>query len=584
MLIGGNSIGKSTICEALDLLVGPDRLSRNSPVDEHDFHGRRYMDGDGNSIPIELECVLTDLSTDLEREFRNHLEFWNDETKSLLTETGGVEEVDQEHVSSALRVCFTGQYDREEDEFTARTYFASPPHDLVEDHTFVTRRDKRRFGYIYLRALRTGSRALSLERGSLLDIVLRLNEADRSEMWEKTLQSLEHLDPPIHKIPQLESILDVVHSRVQNFITLSQGDSPLELFPTALTRESLRKAITLFGSSELSDTSIPYWRLGSGVVNAMVFSLLTFIAEMKDNVMFAMEEPEISIPPHTQRRIIRYLRDKMEQVIVTTHSPFVLEQFDPNNVIRLDRSTDHELTGTSLNITGIKAKKYIGGLRSQYAEAMLGKGVLCVEGISDKGVLEAASAVMEANSTDDLPYGSLDLSGVTIIHCDGDGELVKHGEFFDGLGLNTYALYDHSENDDLKTQIERMFNYAVELEYKGIEKLLAEELHEEILREFLEDATELASYPNNPAVRYSEDQEEDQVREICFKVLKARKGEGYAQALVECCESEADLPDTLISLLEHIHDDLPAQIGLLEDEEETDEEETDEDAFPDGDE
>jgi predicted ATP-dependent endonuclease of OLD family len=38
VLIGDNNVGKSTILEALDLVLGPDRLSRPSPIDEHDFH------------------------------------------------------------------------------------------------------------------------------------------------------------------------------------------------------------------------------------------------------------------------------------------------------------------------------------------------------------------------------------------------------------------------------------------------------------------------------------------------------------------------------------------------------------------
>ena len=94
------------------------------------------------------------------------------------------------------------------------------------------------------------------------------------------------------------------------------------LYPSALTRESLRRSITLFGSSERSNTPVPYWRLGSGVVNSIVFSLLPFIAELKSNVIFAMEEPEIAIPPHTQRRIVQFLRTTMDQSVLTTHSPF----------------------------------------------------------------------------------------------------------------------------------------------------------------------------------------------------------------------------------------------------------------------
>lgn len=43
LLIGGNNVGKSTICEALDLVLGPDRLNRMPPVEEFDFHNANYV-------------------------------------------------------------------------------------------------------------------------------------------------------------------------------------------------------------------------------------------------------------------------------------------------------------------------------------------------------------------------------------------------------------------------------------------------------------------------------------------------------------------------------------------------------------
>src|SRR5690606_29309723 len=167
----------------------------------------------------------------------------------------------------------------------------------------VSRSAKREFGFIYLRALRTGARALSLERGSLLDIILRLKEDDRSAMWEQTLFQLEDLDPAIDQIPQLRDILKDIDDRARRFVPLSPDGPAFCLFPSVLTREDLRRSITLFGASERSNTPVPYWRLGSGVINALVFALLTFVAQLKKNVIFAMEEPEIAIPPHTQRRI-----------------------------------------------------------------------------------------------------------------------------------------------------------------------------------------------------------------------------------------------------------------------------------------
>ena len=503
VIIGGNSVGKSTICEALDLLLGPDRLSRSTPIDEHDFFQRRYLDADGAPILIELEVVLTDLADDVLTKFRMHLEYWNTATDSLLDETSAPEDVDNDDVVPALRIKFEGAYDIEEDEFRAETYFASPPVDEEERRARVTRPAKRQFGFIYLRALRTGARALSLERGSLLDIILKLKDDDRSAMWEQTLAAMEDLDPPIDTIPQLKAILNEVAGHVRRFVGLSADDRTFRLYPSALTRESLRRSITLFGSSERSNTPVPYWRLGSGVINSMVFSLLTFIAELKSNVIFAMEEPEIAIPPHTQRRIVQFLHRKMDQSILTTHSPFVLEQYGPANVVLLQRGHDGVVAGRQIEVTGIKAKAYKGNLRRVLAEAMLGNGVLCVEGVSDGEAIYAASAVLEARSEEGT-YTPLDLSGVTIVQCEGDGGLLRYGQFFSRLGLNTYAFYDRQKNDAIRNQITDAFDAAWELERTGIENLLAEETTIDVIRGFLAEVSDWDDYPHNagdPSVR-----------------------------------------------------------------------------------
>jgi putative ATP-dependent endonuclease of OLD family len=74
---------------------------------------------------------------------------------------------------------------------------------------------------------------------------------------------------------------------------------------------------------------LPFQRLSTGSINLLVFALLTFIAELKNeqSVIFAMEEPEIATVPHTQRRVTRFVLGDMGQSIVTSHSPYVIEQF-----------------------------------------------------------------------------------------------------------------------------------------------------------------------------------------------------------------------------------------------------------------
>ena len=43
VLIGDNNTGKTTILEAIDLVLGPDRLRRIPPIDEHDFFEGKYI-------------------------------------------------------------------------------------------------------------------------------------------------------------------------------------------------------------------------------------------------------------------------------------------------------------------------------------------------------------------------------------------------------------------------------------------------------------------------------------------------------------------------------------------------------------
>jgi WD40 repeat protein len=50
------------VCEALDLVLGPERPSRRSVVDEHDFFCGKYLDDTGKLVEIRIRVVRTDLS------------------------------------------------------------------------------------------------------------------------------------------------------------------------------------------------------------------------------------------------------------------------------------------------------------------------------------------------------------------------------------------------------------------------------------------------------------------------------------------------------------------------------------------
>lgn len=192
LLVGPNNVGKSTVCEALELALGPERLNRNPPVGEYDFYNAAYMDGDGAPLPLRIEVVLTDLSSEMKRRCAINLEHWKKDECRLLGE-GELETVDTHTVDQCLRIQTIGRYNHEEDEFEGRSYYLHSPDTAEGEPRQVPREVKRLFGFLYLRALRTGSRAFSFEKGSLLDIILRMKEA-RTGLWEPTRQRFRKLD------------------------------------------------------------------------------------------------------------------------------------------------------------------------------------------------------------------------------------------------------------------------------------------------------------------------------------------------------------------------------------------------------
>lgn len=185
VLVGDNNTGKSTILNAVDLVLGPERLYKFPVVNEHDFYGGQYLNSEGNEKHIYIELVITNLSAEQKRYFSGHLEWWDTQDCTFIS-PAVPENTDQKNVSPAVRVFFLGKYDCEEDNFEGGTFYSWPETESGEFQRFTTK-DKRYCGFLFLRTLRTGSRALSLERGSLLDIILRLKEK-RLTMWEEILE------------------------------------------------------------------------------------------------------------------------------------------------------------------------------------------------------------------------------------------------------------------------------------------------------------------------------------------------------------------------------------------------------------
>ena len=569
LLVGGNNIGKSTVCEALDLVLGPERLFRRPVIDEHDFHKGQYLTAESKPVEIVIRVLLVDLSEKAERRFRRHLRRWNDVEGRFVDEgCEGPEAADAEGTLWSLPVIFIGRYDANEDDFIGNTFFDHPVQDVDEEdpveqqlgggRTIFGRQQKRLCGFIFLRTLRTGRRALSLQRGSLLDTVLRLGGSGLAEMWEKTLAELRELGPVIGEIEQLRGIRDEIRQRLSRFVNLQADDNATGFFASDLTRDHLRDVVRLFLAAQPAPHQLPFQKLGTGSVNLLVFALLTFIADLKgkQSVIFAMEEPEIALPPHTQRRVCRFVLSEMGQAIVTSHSPYIIEQFEPEQIVVLDRGDDAELSSRTVNLSGVKLKKYRRE-RRQMAEAILSRAVIVVEGATEAALLPMASEVLEA--APGLDYEHLDLAGVSVFDAGSDKEIPVFGPFFRGLGKPAFAFYDKQDCALDATSASRLAEYTQvwESPEKGIEAVLVGEMPVATIRRFLKSVKKRDDYPVDKGF-IADSMTDDDVRALAKSVLKARKGDNqpYAAFLIAECEDDTELPATIKIILEKIHEAL----------------------------
>lgn len=112
VFVGDNNSGKSTLFEAVDLVMGPDRLSRSPVIDEHDFYAGEYLAND-TPVQIKIEVTVIGLSEDQKIYFGNHIEWW-DRCKGALISGPPASSTDAESVEPALRLAFQGNYNLED--------------------------------------------------------------------------------------------------------------------------------------------------------------------------------------------------------------------------------------------------------------------------------------------------------------------------------------------------------------------------------------------------------------------------------------------------------------------------------------
>lgn len=571
VLIGDNNTGKTTLLEALDLVLGPDRLNRRPPIDEHDFFQGKYLvkttEGDGEAAGveaadaevgaaqaaaaaandgvadvveavageaprIEIEVTIANLTEEQKGKFGDYTEFWDSATDTFYDEPNPAG-VDAATITEALRVTFHGWYNPDEDDFEGKTYFTRS---LTESDNPVpfSKKDKQVCGFLYLRSLRTGSRALSLERGSLLDIILRLKEV-RPQMWEDTISTLA--DYSVASDPELgiSGVLESINTSLKKYVPKEWGIEP-HLKVSNLTREHLRKVITAFIATDEGSHAAPFYRQGTGTINMLVLAMLSQIAEDKQNVIFAMEEPETAIPPYAQKRIVHEVRKLASQTLFTSHSPYVLEEFALDETVVLGRNGDGLLGQSAVVLPkSIKLKAYRQNFRTRFSEGLLARRILVGEGATEAAAFPVVCRRLAELKPD--TYSSLEALGICTINAGSQNSIRDLAKLYREIGKRVFAICDKQDAAN-KALIEAQVDVLLMHDEKGFEDLVLKNTTEEALKRF----AKLVDWPPHLTAKYPN------VEAVAPAALSdyfgwTKANWGIADFLAQC--SEAEIPQWL---------------------------------------
>jgi len=153
-------------------------------------------------------------------------------------------------------------------------------------------------------------------------------------------------------------------------------------------------------------------------------------------------------------------------------------------------------------------------------------------------------------------YEHIDLSGVSIFNAGSDKEVPPFGPFFKALGKPAFAFYDKQDGAPDAATAARLadFTHVWESPEKGIEDVLVGEMPVATLRRFLNAAKDRDDYPVNNGM-VNDGMNEDDVKALTKAVLKDRKGDNqpYAALLIGECQTEAELPTTIVTILDTVH-------------------------------
>lgn len=419
LIIGANDVGKTNLLYALRILLDRGFSDLDLELKESDF----YAYEETNEViitaffdDIKEDCILSKMKGDISGDGKLVIKY-------LATKGEDYK-------------FFCGKSDADEDLHE----YAIPYYRKVLNIKYIN--SKRDFwGYI----------------NKTKNILLQQAKEERSAetidtddaLYKQISDKLKEVDSQIPELSYVKNATEQINEELNKLAIHNQEQKVV--FDTASTdTDSVINKISI--TSKHGDKKLLIG--GEGRLNQIYLSLWASqnrISEYSNEVsILCVEEPEAYLHPHQQRELARYLCQVLKgQVILTSHSPYIVCEFSPNSIMRLYKD-DQETKVASDGCSSVIEEGFDGfGYRMSVipAEAFFADCVILVEGQSELIFYKTLAKQIGID---------LDRLNISILSVEGVG-FYTYAKILGALGIYWVARTD---NDIFKIQHQDAYRFA----------------------------------------------------------------------------------------------------------------------------
>ena len=209
-------------------------------------------------------------------------------------------------------------------------------------------------------------------------------EADNA-LYEDIAEKLEYVDAKIPELSYIKNATEQLNKELDK-LSIHHREQTI-VFDTSTTEiDRVISSVSLASKHDGKNMIVG----GEGRINQIYLSLWASqneVSDLSNEVsIICVEEPEAYLHPHQQRELALYLGNTLKgEVILTSHSPFIVSEFSPNSIIRLYKDKNETLAAS--NGCSKVIEEGVDGLGYRMsvipAEAFFSDYVILVEGPSE---------------------------------------------------------------------------------------------------------------------------------------------------------------------------------------------------------